>query len=369
MKSVVVIGGGLSGLIAAITLVRKGIACTLFERHEYPFHRVCGEYVSNETTGFLKRENLYPEEFNPPRINRFQLSTRSGNNRIVTLDPGGFGISRYTLDHHLFQIARREGVDVRTGMEVTGISRDKERFTIKEGTQSTFADIVIGAHGKRSRLDISMDRTFIRRRSPFVGVKYHIRTDHPSDLISLHTFPGGYCGISQVEDGVYNLCYLVQRDFLRNAGSIPQLEKDFLCRNPLLKRIFESAEFLFQKPETINEISFETKAPVEGGILMAGDAAGMIAPLCGNGMAMAIHSGWMASCWAEKFIQGNMTRQEMENGYASQWHSTFARRLWLGRRLQRAFESPWLSASLVNMVMQSNFLTRIVIKQSHGKEF
>lgn len=369
MKRVVVIGGGLSGLISAITLVRQGIGCTLFERHDYPLHRVCGEYVSNETTGFLKRENLYPEEFNPPLIKRFQLSTRSGDNRIVNLDLGGFGISRYTFDHFLFQIARKEGVDVQSGMEVTGVSRNEAGFILTEGTQTKFADVVIGAHGKRSRLDISMARPFTRKRSPFVGVKYHILTDHPTDLISLHTFPGGYCGISQVESNTYNLCYLVQRDCLRRAGSIPQLEMDFLCRNPLLKTIFESAQFLFKKPETINEISFATKAPVEGGVLMVGDAAGMIAPLCGNGMAMAIHGGWMASQWAGKFIKGALSRQEMEKGYAAEWHATFARRLWLGRRLQRAFESPWLAASLVNMVMQSAALTRMVIKRSHGKEF
>ena len=69
------------------------------------------------------------------------------------------------------------------------------------------------------------------------------------------------------------------------------MERQVLLKNPHLKRIFSEADFVFGRPEVINEISFETKDPVENHILMAGDAAGMITPVCGNGMAIAIHSG------------------------------------------------------------------------------
>ncbi len=82
------------------------------------------------------------------------------------------------------------------------------------------ADIVIGAFGKRSKLDVKLNRRFIHQRSPYVAVKYHIRTEHPSDLIALHNFKDGYCGISNIEDGKSCLCYLSHRNNLKEFGSI-----------------------------------------------------------------------------------------------------------------------------------------------------
>ena len=95
---VVIVGGGISGLLTAIQLAKAGIPCYVVEKKNYPFHRVCGEYISNETVPFLKSRNLFPDQFNPPRIQRFQLSSVRGKNKILPLDLGGFGISRYTFD-------------------------------------------------------------------------------------------------------------------------------------------------------------------------------------------------------------------------------------------------------------------------------
>src|SRR5690606_40822163 len=92
--------------------------------------------------------------------------------------------------------------------------------------------------------------------------------------------------LSNVEDGITNLCYLTHSRYLKTYGNIARLEETILYRNPHLKKLFTDAEFIFDKPETITEVGFETKSPVENGLLMTGDAAAMIAPLCGNGMAM-----------------------------------------------------------------------------------
>ncbi|HET9055112.1 MAG TPA: NAD(P)-binding protein, partial [Cyclobacteriaceae bacterium] len=287
-KKIIIAGGGIAGLIAAIRLARNGFACTLIEKKAYPFHRVCGEYVSNETADFLTRENLYPHDFNPVNIAQLQLSSVNGKTTGMRLTPGGFGISRFSFDHFLFRIAQNAGVHFILNTTIESIQHG-ERFTVNTVDKSFPADLVIGAFGKRSRLDVQLSRSFARKRSPYVGIKYHAKTKHPDAVIALHNFRGGYCGVSNVEDGKTNICYLVHRDKLKQAGSIDALEEKVLFENPHLKKIFTEAEFLFQKPEVINEISFETKEPVFNHILMAGDAAGMIAPLCGNGMAMAIH--------------------------------------------------------------------------------
>jgi flavin-dependent dehydrogenase len=218
-------------------------------------------------------------------------------------------------------------------------------------------------------MDISLDRSFIRKRSPYAGVKYHIRTDHPADLISLHNFKDGYCGLSQIEESKYTLCYLTHRNNLKKFGNIKEMEENVLYKNPFLKSVFQNSEFLFERPEVINEISFSTKSPIENHVLMAGDAAGMITPLCGNGMAMAIHSAKILSELVMDFVNGELTRPQLETSYSTSWNSHFARRLWAGRQIQRLFGDEWSSNLAVNLMRKSKPVAEFIISQTHGTPF
>lgn len=366
----VIIGGGLAGLIASIKLIKGKIPCTVIEKKEYPFHRVCGEYVSNEVLPFLKSLDLYPAEFDPPAINRFQLSATTGKSAFIPLDLGGFGISRFSLDHFMYKRARELGVNFLLNTPADDIQYDKNKFLIQAGDKSLEADLIIGAYGKRSVLDKTLNRSFIRKRSPYIGVKYHIRTDFPKDLIALHNFHGGYCGISNVENGITNLCYLAHRNFLRSAGTVSHFEHEILFQNPFLKNIFTNSEFLFQKPVTINEISFETKGPVENHILMAGDAAGMIAPLCGNGMSIAIHSGKLVSDAILKFYnEVSFRRDKLEAYYSYTWKKFFDKRLFMGRQMQRLFGNAFASNIAVQLAIYLKPIANLMVRNSHGKPF
>jgi flavin-dependent dehydrogenase len=198
-------------------------------------------------------------------------------------------------------------------------------------------------------------------------VKYHIKINHPVGLIALHNFKDGYCGISNIEDGKTNLCYLTHRNNLKQHGNVRRMEEEVLFRNPFLKNIFENARFLFEKPEVINEISFAPKDPVEDGMLMIGDAAGMITPLCGNGMAMAIHSAKIASEAVHSFLSNNITRSQLEQVYSEAWRSIFAKRLWVGRQVQGLFGSESASNFAVNLVKNVKPVAKFLIEQTHGK--
>jgi flavin-dependent dehydrogenase len=369
LKDVIIVGGGLAGLISGILLAKAGISTTLLEKKSYPFHRVCGEYISNEVVPFLRRENLFPSHFNPSLINEFELSSVTGARTVNSLVMGGFGISRFSFDHYLFNEAKKCGVTILQDCEVEEIRFQEEKFFVVTKNETFQSSVVVGSFGKRSKLDVSLKRTFIKRRSPYTGVKYHIRTEHPANRISLHNFPGGYCGVSNVEDSVTNLCYLTERKKIRQAGTIAKLEQEILSQNPFLKNIFRQSEFLFDKPEVINEISFESKAPVEDHIIMVGDSAGMIAPLCGNGMAMAIHSAKMSSEVIINFCRGKISRHEMEMTYADLWRKNFQSRLWRGRNIQKLFGNPFLSAVAVNLLMSSKQLSSAIIKSTHGEYF
>ena len=84
-----------------------------------------------------------------------------------------------------------------------------DNFRISTLTEKTYtARIVVGAYGKRSSLDKLLKRPFFLANSPWIGVKAHYRADFPDNLVALHNFDGGYCGLSQVENKVVNGCYL-----------------------------------------------------------------------------------------------------------------------------------------------------------------
>jgi flavin-dependent dehydrogenase len=196
-----------------------------------------------------------------------------------------------------------------------------------------------------------------------------VRSDHPQDLVSLHNFPGGYCGVCSIEDGLTNLCYLTHRDNLKSSGNIQEMENDVLFRNPLLKQLFANCSFVFEKPEVINEVSFETKGPVENHILMAGDAAGMITPLCGNGMAIAMRSGKIVSSLVRDFVHGKIDRATLEHLYCREWNNAFRQRLWFGRKLQRLFGSTHFSELAVTLTRSSRTIGDLIVRNTHGKYF
>lgn len=369
--TVVIAGGGLAGLCSAIALAKAGISVLLVEKEQYPFHRVCGEYISLEVLPYLKRLGVDPFALQASSINKLMVSSPSGRALTHQLDLGGFGLSRYALDAHLYNLAQQLGVDFISGEKVLNTQLENEIFTTKlnSGTQIR-STMVIGSFGKRSNLDKELNRSFMTRRSPYVAVKYHIRIDHPKDLIALHNFQDGYCGISAIEDDKYCLCYMTERSALQQAGSIEALEKLRLHKNPFLKYIFSNAEFLYDKPLAINEICFESKLPVEQHILMAGDAAGMITPLCGNGMAMAIHGSKVLSDLLIEYLQkGRVSRQELETAYTRQWTKLFARRMMIGRNVQKLFGNEKITNLTVWALSNMRPLTNLIVKSTHGQPF
>ncbi len=366
MQDVIIIGGGLAGLVSAIELARQHHAVTLIERKTYPFHKVCGEYVSNEVRSYVESLGVDLAGLGAADITRFQFSSPSGKLLNAPLDLGGFGISRYTLDYELYQLAQAAGVRFILGKQVDNVTVADNAFTVELADQTLTARQVIGTFGKRSKLDKQLDRAFMQQPSPYIGVKYHVAMDYPTDLIALHNFHDGYCGMSAIEDDKFCVCYLTTRENLRQHGNIPDMERAVLYQNPHLKAVFEHAEFLYDKPEVINEISFAPKQAVENHILMAGDSAGLITPLCGNGMAMAIHGAKLVSSLTDQFLQGKLTRSELEQRYQTGWRDRFARRLWVGRTVQKLFGDEWLSELAATTFGAFKPMLRGVMRQTHG---
>jgi len=365
---IIIIGGGLAGLTSAIHLAKAKYKVLLIEKNKYPKHKVCGEYVSNEVLPYLNYLGFNPFEFGAKSISKFELTTHNNKRIKVKLPLGGFGMSRYAFDFQLYQLALQNGVAVLHDT-VTNVGFKEDRFKVETTANATFqSKIVIGAFGKRSNLDIQFDRAFIKTKSPYLGVKIHVSGDFPEDKVALHNFKGGYCGVSKVENNHINICYITNYKAFKKFKDVNTFQEAVLFKNKDLQSVFTNTNPEFKKPLTISQISFETKQPVENHMIMCGDTAGMIHPLCGNGMGMAIRSAQLASELIIDYLEGKIeTRNVLEKRYTNQWKTNFSLRLKIGHTIAYLFRQNWLAPKLLVLLAAFPFLVPKIIRMTHGK--
>lgn len=374
---VAVIGGGLAGLSVAIRLVEAGHRVVLFEKENYPFHKVCGEYLSMESWNYLVSLGLPLSQMDLPQIKTLKLSSENGNSIEQPLPLGGFGISRYTLDFFLAELAKAKGVHLLTQTKVDAVSFDK-KFTVHfhsslVNRKLITANYCCGSYGKRSNLERQWSKDFGKqdvRKKNYIAVKYHVQANEDRSLIQLHNFKGGYCGFSAVDEDKFCLCYLLDAACVQaNGNNLLETEKNVLQKNHHLKRLFSAMEILEGFPITISQINFYKKKAVQQQMLMLGDAAGMVAPLAGNGMSMALHSGKMAAGLIHQYLTHIISLPQMQSAYETEWKRKFSTRFFASRSLQHFFGRQTATSVFVSVIHHLPFLASPLIRLTHGHPF
>ena len=366
---VIIVGGGLAGLTSAIHLSKREKHVLLIEKSAFPKHKVCGEYVSNEVLPYLNSLGIDPISEGAKKITKVHISTIKSNLIKGELPLGGFGMSRYFLDNLLVKKARLNGVQILKDT-VDSINFKKESFTIITKSSGVFqSKITIGAFGKRSSLDQKMNREFIKKKSPYLAIKTHVKGLFPQNLVALHNFKGGYCGVSKVENNAINVCYITEYRSFKKHKNITDFQEQVVFKNEHLKKIFKESTPVFEKPLTISQVSFQTKNPIENHIIMCGDTAGMIHPLCGNGMGMAISSARLASTRILQFLNGEIkTREGLEKQYFRDWNKEFKIRLKTGHFIAWLFRNQTISQIAYSILKRTPSLLPKMIKFTHGKQ-
>jgi menaquinone-9 beta-reductase len=392
-----IIGGGLGGLCLAIQLAQKGIKSVVFEKNSYPQHKVCGEYISMESWNFLMDLGVALNQLNLPKINQLGVSSENGFMLESPLDLGGFGISRYSLDDYLAQIARKNGVVILENCKVIDvkelalmdanathlgeiksnkhndnlIKHNEFKYEIITNSGNYQAQIVCGSFGKYAPNFAKLNTEKNAKTPNYIGVKYHIRTDLAPNRIELHNFKDGYCGVSKVDNDRYCLCYLSNASNLQKSDNdLKKMEETIVYKNPFLKRYFTESEFLFPKPMVISNIYFHKKETYLNGIFMLGDAAGAITPLCGNGMSMAMRASKLLAHLLPQYFDGQLNKTELISQYSTIWKSNFDTRIWAGRHLQHYIFGKKTSTQIALKTLHYlPSLTQKVIGLTHGKVF
>ena len=331
----VVVGAGPAGSSAATVLCGRSRKVLLLEKDVFPRHKVCGEFLSADALPSLERIGARELVLRATqeRMTRGSLHLSGGRAVSFPLPEPALGISRFRLDDLLAGRAREAGADVRFGARVIGAEPAgktgfRVRFVHRQAEHAVEARAVIGAWGRWDALDRSLARSFLVG-SRFFGWSrdYAGAGSSFAGEVRLYLFSGGYCGLSRVEGGAVNLAGVVSEAAWKRAGggwpavldsargSNAQLDSDLstLAAGPV--------GFLGTGP-----VFFTAKPPTENGILMAGDAAGVLDPFSGEGQSAALASGILAAETVERQLSGELSREECGRAYEREWRRRFSRR-------------------------------------------
>ncbi|MBV9624559.1 MAG: FAD-dependent monooxygenase [Acidobacteria bacterium] len=338
----IVIGGGPAGCAAAVKARQLGRSVLLLERAAFPRHKVCGEFVSQESLRVLE-QLLVPQDrglvSSAPRIAAARLFLDRAKIRVEIL-PSALSITRFELDEALWRSSMRMGADVRQATTVRAVelqhpgSEHESRFRVVTATESFSAKAVINASGRWSSLTSGAKRASLTGEH-WIGLKGHFRETSRPASVDLYFFKGGYCGVQPVgtkhQDGgeLVNVCAMVKSGVARSLSQVVVRDRRLAERSAKWQPVSEqvsTSPLLFHPPE-----------PVEGSMLQVGDAAAFVDPFIGDGISLALRSGTLAGECLRKFFGGESSLAEAAADYSWRYDNCFSPVLrassWLRRML------------------------------------
>lgn len=319
---VLVAGGGLAGAAAALGLVQAGLAVTLIEREPRPVHKICGEFLSIEAQGYLSRLGLDFAGLHGAPISRLRL-IRSNETVSTNLPFPAIGLSRFTLDEALLLHAQNCGVSVMRGHSVRKITTENKISVDIEGIGTAEPAILMLATGKHELRGMKREFTPAKNQKNLIGFKMYFNLQPQArQRLELHIelifFPGGYAGFQLIENGIANLCLLIDRDRYRLCGgSWENLLAYLKTSSPILAAQLAGAEPVLEQPLTIYQVPYGfIYQPADAdppGLFRLGDQACVIQSFTGDGMSIALHSAAAA-------VQAVLARQD-----GNSFHRRFSR--------------------------------------------
>jgi flavin-dependent dehydrogenase len=344
---VVVIGGGPAGSTLAALLAGKGLDVALVDRDPMPRDKLCGEFLSYDAMPVLERLGADREidGAGSPRIERCRV-VGSRRTYEFTFPHPARGVSRLLLDELLFRTAVGRGARRFDGWMATKM--EEGRVTIERGDERLLleAAAVAGAWGRWGRFDQQLGRAFVRDRSRRnFGFKRHYRpaAHVEAGIIDLYSFKRGYLGVNGIEGGLTNICGLVHASRLAgHKGRWDAFVEEIRQEEPQLERLYAAHQPAQEQFLSSEPVIFRARSPVEHGVFMVGDASGVIDPLTGNGMAMAIQSALLVAPMLLRIARSPAGRATMERQYRGEHARMFDRRIAWSRRTARLLSRPKL---------------------------
>lgn len=371
---VVIAGAGPAGTSAAIELAHKGRRILLIEEKKFPRAKLCGEFISPECLTHFKRLGVMQQmtAAEASEVTETVFYSRNGNKVSVPSDwfksgTAALGLSRAEMDYQLLQRAKDVGVEVWEEAHASQLLREGEtvcgvRIKSGETTQDCIATLTIDATGRTRALARKLDPPRSRHRNniqPLVAFKVHLENARQhSGACEIYFYKRGYGGLSQVEGGVSNLCFIVAAKDVRRYASDPEvILREVVMKNPRASHTLANAAtvspWLSVSLETFGR---RTIVPAKG-LLAVGDAAAFIDPFTGSGMLMALESGQLAAEVIDRHLP-SLNFESLASDYRNAYSRRFASRLRVSGLLRRAAFIPYLDEAAILFFSASAGLRR-----------
>ena len=301
---VLVVGAGPAGAVAALLLARAGVAVQLIDRARFPRPKLCGDTLNPGSMAILDRLGVGPCVRR--RASPLTGMTVSGpGGTAVTADYpkelSGAAIRRCDLDLALLEAAVASGASFAPGLyvlrsvdEAGGVGGVQVRNDA--GASIIRARIVIAADGRRSRLGLERSLTrFAAEPKRWAFGAYYEGIQALTTRGEMHIRADGYLGVAPLGDGVANVCLVGELpNILADATAPTQSIARAIQRDPALRARFADARPI-SGVTSLGPLAVEASAAGCPGLLLAGDAAGFVDPMTGDGLRFALRGGELAA--------------------------------------------------------------------------
>jgi flavin-dependent dehydrogenase len=373
---VAIAGAGPAGSSAAIRLAMKGARVLLIEEKKFPRAKLCGEFISPECLTHFQSLGVMDQmrAAGGAALSETVFYSRRGNSLAVPSEwlksgANALGLSRSEMDHQLLERAKSVGVAVLDEAHASlPICQGDEVCGIRVKTAGVTRDyktlVTIDATGRTRALARHLDRPRANRRKnikPLVAFKAHLENTRVAEgACEIYFYRRGYGGLSGVEGGVSNLCFIVAANDVRHCGSDPErVLRSIVMQNSRAAYTLADARVLSPwLSVSLESFGRRTLVPAQG-LITVGDAAAFIDPFTGSGMLMALESGEVAAEAVTRQLP--QLRQgtgfsSLANGYMAEYSSRFQARLRISGLLRRAAFVPHLDEAAILLLGNSSRL-------------
>ena len=381
---VAIAGAGPAGTSAAIQLAMNGARVLLVEEKKFPRAKLCGEFISPECFAHFKRLGVNQEILAAGGVSLSEtvFYSRRGHSVAVPsewfkLGARALGLSRSEMDHKLLQRAKHAGVVVLEESHASGLIREggqvhgmrvKSAAVNGDSVSDDYRALVtIDATGRTRALARHLDHETAgkkeRQKPRLVAFKVHLKNTRLAEgACEIYFYKGGYGGLSGVEGGLSNLCFIVSADDVRHYASDPEIVlREVVMKNERAGYTLTGASAHTQwLSVSLDGFGKRALAPAVG-LLTVGDAAAFIDPFTGSGMLMALESGQVVAETVVRhlpMLHASGLFEVMTNQYRAEYATRFNSRLQISGLLRRAAFVPGLAEAAILLCGTSSLLRR-----------
>ena len=349
IDDVAIAGAGPAGALAAIILARAGLRVRLFERAAFPRHKLCGDTLNPGALAVLARHvDVAPLVAQSDPLDGMVVTGPRGVTIRAAYGGGlnGRAITRETFDHWLVSHATAAGAKLEENVIVKDAAIAGDRVAgvvVARGDRSLLhpSRLVIAADGRRSALAIKRGLSAQPRRPRRWAIgAYFSGVGGRTRLGEMHVRSGHYIGVAPLPRGLTNACLVVSHQHGdAPIGDPARVLQDYLDRDPDLRERFRDARAV-APPTVLGPMAVDARAAGEAGLLLAGDAAGFIDPMTGDGLRFALAGAELAAGVALDVITGRTPIDRAHLELAARRRSAFSNKWRFNRTLRSLVSSP-----------------------------